>query len=164
MAGGSALAQFGDYASVTCEVFDSSVSGKVDFLWVVDNSGSMETSQTAVGAVGTVFGDKLANAGLDWRVAGVTTDGKTRAFTNDINSMKRWFTKNDALWFDSDGSGNERTFSPVMSYVASLLPRSATPVDTGFARRGGGASSRSPTPTITPPPPPCSSSTFSATS
>src|SRR5439155_26328705 len=74
VAGGSALAQFGDYAGVTCEVFDSSVGGMVDFIWIVDDSGSMQASQHGVGAVGNVFGTKLAAAGLNWRVAAATTN------------------------------------------------------------------------------------------
>jgi len=71
-AGGSALAQFGDYAGVTCEVFDATVNAKVDFLWAVDDSCSMGTSQTAVSRAGTLFVQRLASAGLDWRAAGVS--------------------------------------------------------------------------------------------
>lgn len=129
-AGGTALAQFGDYATTSCEVFPATINAKVDFLWVVDDSGSMEKSQTAVGNAGTVFANKVNSAGLDWRVGAVTTGYYTdnnafRPFTTDINVMKEWFTSNTPTWFNINGSGTEEPFSSSQGYVSGvLLPRS----------------------------------------
>jgi len=121
--GGSALAQFGDYAGVTCEVFDSTINAKVDFLWVVDDSGSMQTSQAAVGNTGAQFGAKLGSAGLDWHVAGVSTSNSMRAVTQDIPTMQGWFTNASSTWFGISGSGIERTYDAVQFAVGQLLPR-----------------------------------------
>ena len=125
-AGGSAIAQFGDFTATTCEVFDAKAGGKVDFLWVVDDSGSMQTSQTAVGSVGSIFGTRLASAGLDWRVGGVTSSNRAagyRPFTTDVTVMEKWFTLNDPLWFNINGSSTEVFFPPPQSYVQSNAVR-----------------------------------------
>lgn len=133
-AGGSALAQFGDYAGVTCEVFDATVNAKVDFLWAVDDSGSMASSQTAVSRAGSLFAQRLATAGLDWRAAGVSagynlnncSNGCTRTFTNDGTLMTRWFTAGDALVFGTGGSATEQTLgSARKTFMNDLLPRNA---------------------------------------
>ncbi len=96
VAGGSALAQFGDTAAPTCEVFLTDVNNKVDFVWVVDDSCSMASSQAAVLSAGNAFAAKLSTAGLDWQVSAVTTGyfadtSAIRAFTTDVNTMKGWF-------------------------------------------------------------------------
>jgi hypothetical protein len=132
VAGGSALAQFGDYAGVTCDVFDSTVNAKVDFLWVVDDSGSMASSQAAVANTGSQFGTKLAAAGLDWHVAATTTTADqsgVRATTADVNVMQTWFTMgNTPPWFGTSGSGNETIFDGVTFRVPQLLPRTTSTV------------------------------------
>lgn len=67
-AGGSAIAQFGDANAYQCERF-SPTSGKVDFVFVVDDSCSMAGSQTALGNAATAMANALNNSTLDWRVA-----------------------------------------------------------------------------------------------
>lgn len=122
VAGGTALAQFGDFANTQCEVFAASVNQKVDFLWVVDDSCSMDTSQTAVANAGTLFGSKLASAGLDWRAAGVTTgwyggswNGSLRDWTTSLTTMQSWFS--GAGRFGINGSGSEQGFSGIQSFM-----------------------------------------------
>jgi Bacterial TSP3 repeat len=136
VAGGTALAQFGDYTNTQCEVFAAEVGAKVDFLWVVDDSSSMKASQNAVGAAGTVFASKLASAGLDWRAGAVTTGYYTksssfRAFTTDIAQMQTWFTGTTTPpWFGTGGSTTEMAFRSSYNYVSNvLLPRSAVATD-----------------------------------
>ncbi|RYZ41807.1 MAG: VWA domain-containing protein [Myxococcaceae bacterium] len=100
-AGGSALAQFGDADAVQCEVFTGNTA-VVDFLFVVDDSGSMASSQTFLAGAAAAVANKLANATLDWRLGMVTTaytgngpnNGVLRAFTQNIDQFKSWLTQN----------------------------------------------------------------------
>jgi hypothetical protein len=104
-AGGSAVAQFGDPNAYQCEVFAPS-SGKVDFLFVVDDSCSMATYQSSLANTATAVAAQLNNSTLDWRVAMVTSayglggttynQGTLRGFTRDINQFRAWLTQNSA--------------------------------------------------------------------
>ena len=121
-AGGTALAQFGDFANTQCEVFAATVNAKVDFLWVVDDSCSMASSQTAVANAGALFGAKLANAGLDWRAAGTTTgwygsawQGSMRDWTTSLPTMQSWFS--GAGRFGTNGDGTEAGFAGLESFM-----------------------------------------------
>src|SRR3954454_1323814 len=89
-AGGSALAQFGDANAVQCETFNPG-NAKVDFLFVVDDSGSMGSSQTALGQAATAMANKLNNSSLDWRVGMVTTEYLLASGTNA--NIHRGFTR-----------------------------------------------------------------------
>ncbi|MFZ5470592.1 MAG: hypothetical protein ACOZIN_14250 [Myxococcota bacterium] len=126
VAGGSALAQFGDFTGTQCEVFTTSGNANVDFIWVVDNSGSMGGYQQAVGNVGNLFSQKLGNAGLNWRVAGIGTDGQnSTAFTTTVTSA--FFTA-----FGTGGSGIERQLLFARNKVTAMLPKQAA--DVSFIR------------------------------
>ncbi|MBI3183796.1 MAG: hypothetical protein HYZ28_16790 [Myxococcales bacterium] len=131
--GGSALAQFGDFAGSQCEVFTTQGSATVDFLWVVDNSCSMQSYQTAVGNAGTQFGQKLASAGLDWRVGAVTTAyysttyNQYRPFTKDVPTMQQWFTQYSSTWFGTSGTGTEKSLESASKYIPTLLPKTTDP-------------------------------------
>ena len=102
-AGGSALAQFGDPNAYQCEVFAPG-SGKVDFLFVVDDSGSMAAYQAALASTATAVAAQLNNSTLDWRIAMVSSayayggaplnQNVIRGFTRDINQFKSWLTTN----------------------------------------------------------------------
>ncbi|MBN2360989.1 MAG: hypothetical protein JXR83_16150 [Deltaproteobacteria bacterium] len=70
---GSALAQVGDTVGLQCDRFDSTASQKVDFIWVIDDSGSMDDAQNAVAAAADAMIAQLNNSTLDWRIAIVTT-------------------------------------------------------------------------------------------
>ncbi len=135
--GGTALAQFGDFANAQCEVFPAAPNAKVDFIWVVDDSGSMDSSQRAVGKAGKLFGTKVASAGLDWRAAGASTGwypfeddnqyhGSMRDWTSDVNVMNGWFEGNSS--FGIDGSGSERGFSGLKTFLDRTGPTLAGPV------------------------------------
>jgi hypothetical protein len=126
-AGGTSLAQVGDFANTQCEVFAATVNQKVDFLWVVDDSCSMESSQTAVANAGNLFGQKLANAGLDWRAGAVTTgwygtqyDGSFRDWTSTLSTMTGWFS--GAGSFGTNGSGFEQGFAGVQTFMNRSAP------------------------------------------
>ncbi|MFT3709197.1 MAG: hypothetical protein QM817_16260 [Archangium sp.] len=131
VAGGTALAQFGDFANVQCEVFSATVNQKVDFLWVVDDSGSMQSSQTAVANAGTIFSQKLMNAGLDFRVAGTTTgwfspnyEGSMRDWTTNLTTMQGWFSGAGA--FGINGDVSEQGFSGVQTFMNRMGNPTAT--------------------------------------
>lgn len=49
-------------------------SGAIDFIWVVDNSGSMVDEQEAVAATVDEFVRRLKSSGVDYRLAVTTTD------------------------------------------------------------------------------------------
>lgn len=101
-AGGSALAQFGDADAVQCETFTASTA-VVDFLFVVDDSGSMANSQTYLAQAANEVERKLQESSIDWRLGMVTTSYTAsnepnyhvlRAFTDNINQFKAWLTQN----------------------------------------------------------------------
>jgi hypothetical protein len=128
VAGGTALAQFGDFANTQCEVFAASVNQKVDFLWVVDDSCSMADSQTAVANAGALFGQKLSAAGLDWRAAGVSTgwypssyDGSLRDWTTNLSTMQSWFSGGGA--FGTNGSASEQGFAGTQTFMSGAAGR-----------------------------------------
>ncbi|WP_224364854.1 adventurous gliding motility lipoprotein CglD [Hyalangium versicolor] len=101
---GSALAQFGEPTAVQCERFQLSTS-KVDFLFVVDDSGSMGSSQQALGVAAQAAVDALNNTSLDWRMAMVSSNyhyqestsnpnyNKLRKFTRNVNTVRAWLTQ-----------------------------------------------------------------------
>lgn len=115
VANGSALGQHGDQINAACDRFTTGEWPKIDFLWVIDNSGSMEDDQTALANAATEMGNQLSGAAIDWRVAVVTTDydrsgpgSKRRSdFTRSIPEFQ------DAAQPGIRGSGTERGFEPV---------------------------------------------------
>ncbi|CAM3926278.1 VWA domain-containing protein [Corallococcus sp. ZKHCc1 1396] len=124
-AGGSALAQFGDADAVQCEVFTGNTA-VVDFLFVVDDSGSMASSQTYLAEAATAVANKLGNAAMDWRLSMVTTSyshggkpntGVLRNFTTNIDQFKSWLTQNAVCNSNvcavRTGTGGSATYTPL---------------------------------------------------
>ena len=72
IAGGGALAQFGDDVAALCQS-DVQEYGELDVLWVVDNSGSMGDAIGQVEASSQLFFDLLGNTEADYRVAQTTS-------------------------------------------------------------------------------------------
>lgn len=109
-AGGSGVAQFGDFNAYQCETF-APRAGAVDFLVVVDDSCSMASSQQALADAASAMATALGNSTLDWRVALVTSEyhltgtnnnrSVRRGFTRNINQFRAWLTQNSAC-----GGGN----------------------------------------------------------
>ena len=133
--GGSALAQFGDANAAQCEIFLTKPSAKVDFLWVVDNSGSMAGYQQAVANAGNTMVSKLSNSAVDWRMAATTTTyynstsgaNGFRPFTTDVNTIKGWFAQNGNGWFGISGDPIEELLASGQKVIQNqLLPASAT--------------------------------------
>jgi hypothetical protein len=120
-AGGSGLAQFGDANAVQCEKFQPG-NGKVDFLFVVDNSGSMASKQQALADIGIEMAAALNNSQLDWRIAMVTSEydrggnsAQFREFTTNITEFRDWLTQNSTC----QNNGGTRRCSGLMSLCAN---------------------------------------------
>ncbi|HEY3450293.1 MAG TPA: VWA domain-containing protein [Myxococcales bacterium] len=115
LANGTALAQFGDVSLPVCEKFAAVAMPKVDFVWVVDNSGSMNQWQAEVANAAAQMGTQLATAPIDWRIATIYTDtdreasrkNTPRPFTRDINQFELDAVPGTA------GVSPERGFAPV---------------------------------------------------
>jgi hypothetical protein len=82
---GSALAQFGDRTGVQCDRLEVQPRQIVDFVLVIDNSGSMDNEQNAVSAAAAQIGAQLSASTVDWRIAVITSD--LDALENNVN---RW--------------------------------------------------------------------------
>ena len=67
--------------SATFNQNSAEVNGKIDILWVVDNSGSMATSQQAVADNFRRFIDKFEENGFDFQIAVTTSDVAISAIT-----------------------------------------------------------------------------------
>ncbi|MCC7405402.1 MAG: hypothetical protein IT288_13470 [Bdellovibrionales bacterium] len=61
------------------------VSAKIDMLWVVDNSGSMHTSQQNIADNFESFIGDFASRSFDYRIAVIGTDAYRQVFTGDPN-------------------------------------------------------------------------------
>ncbi|MFH1812232.1 MAG: adventurous gliding motility lipoprotein CglD [Pseudomonadota bacterium] len=151
-ANGSALAQYGDTVGVQCDRFVSQGFANVDFLWAVDNSGSMDDDQAAVASFGTEMGSILNGSTMDWRVALVTSEfhenqsaacqntqtSPCRNFTTNPAEFTRWFTDGDSAWITVDGSGTEAAMYGAQLYIRDRLSptTTATPPPNDKIRRG----------------------------
>ncbi|MCL2625769.1 MAG: hypothetical protein FWD46_02995 [Cystobacterineae bacterium] len=103
--GGAALARYFDQTVVRCER-SVATRGAVDFLFVVDDSGSMAKLQNQLAAAGKAMAAALSNSTLDWRVALVTSTyhagngssgsnlGVIRGFTRDGQQFESWLRQN----------------------------------------------------------------------
>jgi len=99
VAGGAALARYFDRTVVQCER-SVVIRGNVDFLFVVDDSSSMASSQNRLAEAGAAMAQALNNSNLDWRAALVTSSyhlttawpnkGIIRGFTNDAQQFQSW--------------------------------------------------------------------------
>jgi hypothetical protein len=161
LAGGSALAQFGDRTAIQCEPFTTN-AGVVDFLFVVDNSGSMGSHQQALADAGDAMANSLNNSSLDWRIAMVTTNyaswgtgaGVFRGFTRDILEFRGWLTRynycsgsfcsasggqvrcsnSNDCWVTTSGSSPERCLESAAQAVADITPPPLTSRDCDCAK------------------------------
>ena len=122
LAGGTALAQYGDTHPLACEKVTSSGNAMVDFIWVVDYSFSMEQWQQAVAAAADAMASQLNSSPVDWRVAVIYHDtdrpqdlsqstagrkNNPHGFTTSISDFKTWVT------VTANGYNPERMFAPV---------------------------------------------------
>jgi hypothetical protein len=122
-------------------------AAKMDILWVIDNSGSMQTSQTNVADNFNSFIQDFAGKGYDFRLAVAGTDayrvnfganaslarfrdgGATKSGIFVIDPLTPQLTQTfmNNVNLGTSGSGDERAFD---SFVATLT----SPLNAGFLR------------------------------
>lgn len=129
----------------------ASTNGKMDILWVIDNSGSMDSSQRAVADNFARFIEKFNQKGFDYRMAVTTSDafmdlfgkpatqsrfrdgtdktGHSGYFIIDPNTpnVEAVFLKN--IMQGIEGSGDERVFQSIERTLVN-------PMNAGFPRPG----------------------------
>ncbi len=67
--GGTAIARSGEALENECVSYRNDQRAKVDFIWIIDGSGSMNEEIEDVKAYAAQFGNILTASNLDWRVA-----------------------------------------------------------------------------------------------
>lgn len=72
---GTNLTSAGSSLASKTDSYTGVADPKVDFVWVVDNSGSMAAAQNGVSTAATTFFSKLGNKHLDYRLAVIATGG-----------------------------------------------------------------------------------------
>jgi hypothetical protein len=132
------------------DVESKALNSKIDILWVVDNSGSMDTSQVNVANNFQSFINDFQNKGYDYRIAVTTTEAyralyggspsqfsKFRDGTNatshsgvfiiepDTPDLTNVFMTN--ILQGTSGSGNERAFQSITAALDE-------PLNAGFLR------------------------------
>ncbi|MBN2362490.1 MAG: hypothetical protein JXR83_23760 [Deltaproteobacteria bacterium] len=123
LANGSALAQFGDGVGTQCDVFDVQNNAVVDFLWIIDNSGSMYDEQQTVASTATEMTNQLAGSTLDWRLGVVTTDLNIKPTRN----WASYYIFNPATTYTFDPSCPNALFGP--PYQPAYCAFTTSPTD-----------------------------------
>lgn len=124
---GNVVARNANYASTTNTFTAQAGSGLADFLFVIDNSGSMSDEQTAIAQVATDFQNTIQNSGLDYRMATVTTDSSTLQDTDGDGGITTSLEE-----FESDvqpgtfGSGTESGIYHAEQALLSIAEGDAT--------------------------------------
>ncbi|WP_225310967.1 VWA domain-containing protein [Vibrio fortis] len=108
-------------------------TSKADFLFVIDNSGSMSDEQQAISDLTVAFTSTIQNAGVDFMVGTITTDSdelRGNGFTNDLVQIAKDFKP--GTW----GSGTERGI-----YYSELALKTGGTVElAGYPRSGASLS------------------------
>ncbi|EAR10576.1 hypothetical protein [Reinekea blandensis] len=116
---GNVVSQNASFSSTTDSFTAQAGSGLADFLFVIDNSGSMGDEQTAISQVATDFQNTIQNSGLDYRIATVTTDSSTLQDNNSDGGITTSLEE-----FENDvqpGTGGSGTESGIYHAEQALL-------------------------------------------
>lgn len=122
----SAVTGYDPFKDFVCqtEVFGNA-AGTVDFIWVIDNSGSMEDELTNLTNTVTAFTERLATSGIDYRLAVTTTDAylidETGTVSNGSYSYDKDGVKYTPLVVGSDALGTDLATSNAQMYAVSYL-------------------------------------------
>ncbi len=117
----------------TITAIEQTVS-KADFLFVIDNSGSMGDEQDEISTLTQTFLDEISASGLDYKVGTITTDNDSlrgNGFTHEPEQIALDFKPG------TNGSGYERGI-----YFAemALAPTTGTVAVAGYPRAGASLS------------------------
>ncbi len=120
----------GATVSTVTNLFTGASAPKADFLFVVDNSGSMAQEQTAVANVASAFFDRMSLTGTDFKIGVITTDSASLR-SPGFTSVKTEFQS--AVNAGTSGSGKEsglhfaiKTLSSGGATLAAGYPRSGS--------------------------------------
>ncbi len=114
------------------ETFSSTqaVNTKLDMLWVIDNSGSMDVSQKAIHQGFKSFAEKYMKPTWDIRVAVITTDTYLAhpAFANHLNSVYYGSGTNSPYLGMKEANGNPARKTPFVnpSWAPNLVSSQGT--------------------------------------
>ncbi len=112
----------GDLLTTEC-LTSTAASLRVDFVWVVDNSASMQEEQAALAIAADTFFAALQRTRIDFRLGVVTTDGDALqggGFTNDLETFR------DRVRVGINGNGIEEG----IEFGMRAIERAATATDT----------------------------------
>ena len=123
--------------TVTKDTKTDSLTGasdpKADFVWVIDNSGSMDTEQAAVQSAASSFFSALSTKKLDYQIKVITTDsatlrtaGGTGTITSSTANGQTVFNSNVAAGTGGSGTESAIHFSQVGIANSTLSPRSGS--------------------------------------
>ncbi len=87
LTGGVAVAKFIENVEPECVSYKVTVEPKIDFIWVIDTSGSMSDEIDQVRRFAREFATILQNSNLDWRIA-VTTAACHEITTDPLISQE----------------------------------------------------------------------------
>ncbi len=124
----TAVAQAPDRTNVQCDSFATVGENPVDFIWVVDDSGSMSDEQNAVAAAGSAMGALLGVSTLDWRIGVTSTDSSDDGrLMNDAHQTSGDFTRSigsfqTRIALGSSGSGYEYGLRMGIRAIERALP------------------------------------------
>lgn len=128
----SGCSEISDYSSAADNSVTETrtISANIEILWVIDNSGSMQTKQSQVASAFSSFNDLLLQKGYHFRMAVITTDaymGNNRQIyrancgsaildenTTDLNSC---FSTN--IQQGTAGSGTECALNSIITAIES---------------------------------------------
>ncbi len=79
-------------------------SGTVDFLWVVDNSGSMADELDNLTKTIAMFTEKLSNSGIDFHIGVTTTDSYT------IDEWPSGYQAYESVYTNKEGKGKSNSY------------------------------------------------------
>ena len=123
----SAVTGYDPFKDFVCqtEVFGNA-AGTVDFIWVIDNSGSMEDELNNLTSTVKEFTDRLTTSGIDYRLAVTTTDAYLLDETGNVNGTKYSYDSQDSggytpLVLENNALGTDLQKSNQNSYQAKYL-------------------------------------------
>ncbi|MBR4986899.1 MAG: hypothetical protein IKY83_14290 [Proteobacteria bacterium] len=102
------------------EVFGNA-AGTVDFIWVIDNSGSMQDELTNLTNTVSAFTERLATSGIDYRLAVTTTDAYLLDETGKVTSGQYGYGSDyTPLVINSDSLGTDLRSNSAQSYDTNV--------------------------------------------
>lgn len=140
---GTNVARHKAFTRHVCDQFVADKQSKADILWVVDDSGSMEDDQTAVGAAADAMSEVLQSADVDFRLAVTRTDADNRSSNRRGRLLGSGWTRDLSEFQDTIVVGANGGWEPGLETgllaIDNSLPRTAPGQDDPAKLRGDAA-------------------------